>query len=307
MYIKDESYSRESLQIAISLFRKTNCYQKSVLYKKLSTFDRSDLSSFVKRANLLGFSPYEFEKKIDIALNIEYLLDSYNIRTVCYVDEGYPELLKYCYDPPFVLYYRGILENRGVPPIAIVGTRYPDILGIRATEQLSGGLASLGFPVVSGLARGVDVIAHKAALDVGGYTIAVMAGGVESIYPLENRAVGERILQQGGALISEYPPETPVRRYMFPARNRIIAWMSRGVIVAQAPERSGALITAKFALDENRDVFVPSISSSGSVGAGLRKLASDGAVTINSSFDVLRNWGVDFVNLKDHLQKDLFF
>lgn len=301
---KTDKHDNVLLQIAVSLLKKINCYQKVEIYKKLINLEQKKLE---KGLILSGFSFKDFDKQIEKAFTIKELLDCYDVKTVFYLDENYPELLRYCHNPPFLLYYRGNLENTGVPPIAMVGTRYPDILGIEETRKLATGLAQLGLPIVSGLARGVDVIAHQSALSVAGYTIAVLAGGLDRIYPLENKLVAEKILQKGGALVSEYPPETEIRPYMFPARNRIIAWMTRGVVVVQAPEKSGALITANFSIEENRDVFVSKQCYQGSIGAGTRNLACDGAIVIESSFDILKNWGVDFVKLNKYLQKDLFF
>ena len=171
----------------------------------------------------------------------------------------YPHLLLEIPDPPPVLYYQGVvepLENRGaIPAIAIVGTRDPSDYGRRWTRKLSVALAQAGFLVVSGLADGIDTEAHASCLNAGGRTIAVMGTGVDVVYPFSNRSLAQRIAKQG-LLLSEYPVGTQPDRVNFPRRNRIIAGLSRATLVLEAPQKSGALITARLANDYSRDVYV---------------------------------------------------
>ncbi|HEY9641107.1 MAG TPA: DNA-processing protein DprA [Coleofasciculaceae cyanobacterium] len=174
-------------------------------------------------------------------------------------DADYPRLLLEIPDPPPVLYYQGevvALENQGkIPAIAIVGTREPSDYGRRWTRKLSAALSQAGFLVVSGLADGIDTEAHTSCLNAGGRTLAVMATGVDVIYPAFNRTLAKRITQQG-LLLSEYPAGTQPDRVNFPRRNRIIAGLCRATLVLEAPHKSGALITARLANEYCRDVYV---------------------------------------------------
>jgi DNA processing protein len=192
----------------------------------------------------------------------EKLLHRHEQENPCFwtpADADYPRLLLEIPDPPPVLYYHGtvdLLENQGqVPMIAIVGTRDPSDYGRRWTRKLSAALSQEGFLVVSGLADGIDTEAHTSCLNAGGRTIAVMATGTNVIYPPFNRNLAQRIANQG-LLLSEYPAGTQPDRVHFPRRNRIIAGLSRATLVLEAPQKSGALITARLANDYGRDVYV---------------------------------------------------
>ncbi len=195
----------------------------------------------------------------------------------------YPRLLLETASPPPVLYYRGkvdVPENQGLKPlIGIVGTRHPSEYGKRWTRKISTALAKNGFTVVSGMAEGIDTEAHQACLEAGGRTIAVLGTGVDVVYPPRNQVLYQQILQQG-LVTSEYPAKTPPDRPHFPQRNRIIAGMSRAVIVMEAPTRSGALITARFANDFCRDVYVLPGSLDNERSHGCLALISNGATVI---------------------------
>jgi DNA processing protein len=174
-------------------------------------------------------------------------------------DDDYPRLLLEIPDQPALLYYQGILdrqENQGWQPmVAIVGTREPSDYGKRWTRRLSTTLAQNGFTVVSGMAEGIDTEAHTACLEAGGRTVAILGTGVDRVYPPRNRELYQRILEHGW-VASEYPAGTGPDRVHFPRRNRIIAGLSRAVLVLEAPTKSGALITAHIANDYGRDVYV---------------------------------------------------
>lgn len=189
------------------------------------------------------------------------------IEVVTYLDDDYPELLRQISDPPWVLYCRGRIELLRLPAIGIVGTRVATGYGRKAAEDLAAGCSSR-MTVVSGLARGIDAAAHTGALEGVCGTIAVVAGCVDRIYPPENKTL-HREISERGLIVSESPPDTLLRAGLFPLRNRIIAGMSRGVVVVEAARRSGALITADLALGYNRDVFVVpgQITSPRSLGA----------------------------------------
>ncbi len=200
-------------------------------------------------------------------------------------DQSYPEPLKFITDPPIVLYYRGRLENDQVC-VAVVGSRRATWYGLDMAKRLSRELARYGVTVVSGMARGVDSKAHLGAIEGGGRTIAVLGCGVNRVYPPENRELMKQIINNG-AVISEYPPGTNPVPYNFPARNRIISGISKGVAIVEANERSGSLITADLALEQGRDVFaVPgNINSAASVGTN--RLIREGAKIVTDVEDII--------------------
>lgn len=209
-------------------------------------------------------------------------------------DEAYPSQLKEIASTPPVLYLRGdrsILSNKS---IAIVGSRKFTEYGRRVTENLTKDLVRAGLTIVSGLALGIDGIAHRAALDVGGFTAAVLGTGIDdaTIYPREHFNLARQIIENGGALITEQPPKTPSLKQNFPARNRIMAGLALGTLVIEAAESSGSLITANFALEQNREVFaVPGdIFSPQSAGANL--LIKKGARLVTSAADILEEFSL---------------
>ena len=170
-------------------------------------------------------------------------------------DEVYPERLREIYDPPAVLWIRGNAELLARPGIAVVGTRQPSPYGAGMAELLSRDLANRRLTILSGMARGVDTAAHKGALDAGGKTVAVWGTGIDVIYPKENKKLAERIVESGGTIVSEYPLGTFPAPQNFPIRNRILSGMSVGVLVIEAGEYSGTRITARCAMEQNRDVY----------------------------------------------------
>jgi DNA processing protein len=204
------------------------------------------------------------------------------------LDPAYPRLLREIPAPPPVLFHRGTFSDLDEQAVAIVGTRRMSAYGRDLTARIAGDLARAGVTVVSGLARGVDGVAHRAALDAGGRTVAVLGGGVNRVYPSEHQSLARQVSEQG-VLLSEYLPDTQADAPHFPARNRIISGLALGVVVTEAPERSGALITVDFAADQGRDVFaVP-----GNVGAansvGCNRLLRDGGRIVRSAEDILED------------------
>ncbi len=216
-------------------------------------------------------------------------LQRLRVRVITIKDRDYPPLLKELINAPPVLYVAGTLkydEDRFA--LGVVGTRKVSTYGRQVTEQFVKELAEGKVTVVSGLAQGIDTIAHTAALDAGGRTIAVLANGLDAIYPAANLGLARRIVEsEQGALITEFPLGVKPDARNFPARNRIISGLSLGVLVTEAPQQSGALITANFALEQGREVFaVPnSIYSPGSVG--VNKLIQDGAHLVTNINDIL--------------------
>jgi len=178
-----------------------------------------------------------------------------SVTVVSMDDPLYPRRLKEIYDPPVILYVRGDAGLLEKPGIAVVGTRHPTPYGSGMAERLGCDLASQGLVIISGMARGVDTASHRGAISAKGKTIAVFGTGVDVIYPKENSRLSEQILSGGGALVSEFPLGTFAARQNFPIRNRILSGMSVGVLVVEAAEYSGTRITARLALEQNRDVF----------------------------------------------------
>jgi DNA processing protein len=205
--------------------------------------------------------------------------------------DDYPPLLKETANAPIALFRRGSPDVHALT-LAIVGTRRPTSYGIRVTRELAGEYARAGICIISGLAFGIDSVAHQAALDAGGRTLAVLGCGLDRIYPPRNTGLAEHILRCGGALLSEYPPGTPALRHHFPLRNRIIAGCASGVVVTEAPERSGALITASLALDENRDVFAVPGPITSPASQGTNRLLRDGAYLLEDAQSVLQAFHV---------------
>lgn len=201
-------------------------------------------------------------------------------------DPAYPSLLREIDDAPPVIYVRGVLTREDDWSVAIVGTRRATAYGRQAAGELARGLAASGVTIVSGLARGVDTIAHRTALDSDGRTLAVLANGLDTIYPPENRRLAEEI-SESGAVISDYPLGTKPRADFFPRRNRILSGLSLGTLVVEGDVKSGAMITAKFATEQNRDVFAVPGSIFSPQSRGPLELIRDGATPVSSAQDVL--------------------
>jgi DNA processing protein len=212
------------------------------------------------------------------------------IRRVSLASADYPPLLREIYDPPVMIFYRGTLPEKEKPMAAVVGTRRPHGAALRAAFEIGRDLGKQGVSVVSGLALGIDAASHRGNLEGGGRTYAVLGSGVDEVYPSSNRLLARRILETGGGILSEYPPGTGPRPWRFPARNRIISALARGTLIVEAPLKSGALITARFALEQGRDLWV---SPAGLAAGGTARLAEEGAGIVYSASCILREWGLD--------------
>ncbi len=223
------------------------------------------------------------------------LADRAGVRLVTYFDENYPECLRQLFDPPLVLYVRGTLGEFPDAAVAVVGTRKTTGYGRRMAQAISTDAVNAGFTVVSGLAYGVDTVAHQAAVDAGGRTVAVLAGGLLHVHPQENLPLANAIIAHGGALISEFPMDFPVSRTGFPRRNRIVAGLARATIVVEAGLQSGALITANLALENGREVFAVPGQADNPQAAGCHQLIKNGAALIERFDDVLENFGFGFL------------
>jgi len=199
-------------------------------------------------------------------------------------DKEYPEYLREVFDPPFVLYCAGEVETLKGPAVSIVGVRKPSPYGRAVAERLAEALASRGIVVVSGLARGIDSMAHLGALK-GGRTVAVLGSGLDNIYPRENRRLFERIVEQG-AIVSEFPLRSPPLGFHFPIRNRIISGLSLAIVVVEAKKRSGSLISARLALEQNREVMAVPGNVTSELSQGANWLIKSGAKLVECWEDV---------------------
>lgn len=214
-------------------------------------------------------------------------------RIVAFSDPDYPPLLKEIHNPPKKLYVRGKLPE-GLS-LAVVGTRLPSAYGKQVTGQLVKPLARAGIIIVSGLAYGIDSLAHKATLEAGGKTVAVLGTGVDeqSLYPRAHLKLARKIIETDGAVISEYPEGTPGHRGHFPARNRIISGLSRGVVIVEAKKRSGALNTATHAAEQNRDVFAVPGPITAPTSATPNRLIKQGAEPLLDAQDILDFYSIE--------------
>ncbi len=206
-------------------------------------------------------------------------------------DSSYPELLKEIADPPKDIYSIGVIPKKGEVFVSVVGTRKASSEGCRLAKQCAAEIVKNNIGVVSGLALGIDAAAHQGALQASGRTIAVLACGLDNVYPKQNEALAKTLIDFGGAILSEYPENTPPLPYRFLERNRIVSGLSTATIVIEAPEQSGALVTARLAAEQGRDVFV----FPGPVGhpnyRGSHSLIRDGARLVSSAADILEDLG----------------
>lgn len=221
-----------------------------------------------------------------------FMLEKKGISFLNYGHPEYPEMLKHIFDPPPGLFIRGRITEDDSRAVAVVGSRKATRYGITMAAKLAGDLAAAGVTVISGMARGIDTAAHRGALAAGGRTIAVLGCGPDVAYPSENAGLMEEIAGSG-ALISEFPPGMRPEAWHFPVRNRIISGLSRGVAVVEAASRSGALITADFALDQGRDVMAVPGNVTSELSRGPNRLIRQGAKPVECAGDILEDLGLE--------------
>lgn len=216
------------------------------------------------------------------------------IKKVTVYDENYPKLLKQIYDPPKVLYYIGNLECLNQKTIAVVGTRKMTGNGKANCESFVKNFVGHNLTIVSGLALGIDTIAHKTAVENGGKTVAVLGGGLDNIYPMGNKQLAKSIIDSDGVVLSEFPPDYPVFQKNFPIRNRIISGLSQVTLVVEAGSNSGSQITARLALEQGRDVFV----------IDQEDLQRDGAKQVFDPGEILEELGIRSAVAREALNKE---
>jgi len=271
-------------------------------FKKILTYFNSldnawsaEIKEF-KKAGLTEFTIEQIRKK-RYKINPDWemeRLSKQGINLITLQDKDYPKLLKEIYDPPAILYVRGNLQSND-KCFGVVGTRKLSLYGSEIAGLITADLAKSGLTIVSGLAKGIDTIAHQTALRTNNRTIAVLGSGVDkaSVYPFDNQSLAEKI-SRNGAVISEFPIETQPLPQNFPQRNRIVSGLSLGILVIEAPEKSGALITARNALEQNRDVFAipgPIISKN---SFGPNNLIKMGAKLVSQAEDILEELNLNF-------------
>ncbi len=252
--------------------------------------DISFISEFAKEQLSQELPPQKWEYTAN-------LIEKYKIKFISILDEKYPPLLKNIFDPPPFLFYRGTLFKEDFRrTFAIVGTRKASNYGKLMTKRIGSKLAESGFTIVSGLAYGIDTISHISALESNKRTFAIMGTGVDQIYPSRNIYLADKIIENG-ALISEFIPGSKAERWNFPTRNRIISGVSIGCLIVEGSKRSGALLTAKFALDQNRDIFALPGDINRQQAEGPNYLIKLGAKIVTSTKDILEEY--DLIMDKD--------
>jgi len=251
-------------------------------------FKRSDHSDLKCLCGKKLFEDFQSRLETDAFERAQEQCRGEGVELLSLFDPDYPEFLSAIYDPPMILYVKGNLIAEDKFSCAVVGTRHPSVYGTKMTHHFAQGLAGFGLTVVSGLAKGIDGEAHRGALRAGGRTIAVLGSGLDIIYPREHRRLYEEILEQG-AVISEYPFGTEPLPFNFPRRNRIICGLSMGVLVVEASQRSGSLITSSLALDEGRDVFAVPGQLDRLTSRGTNNLVQKGAKLVTSPWDILED------------------
>ncbi|MEI6378977.1 MAG: DNA-processing protein DprA [Candidatus Falkowbacteria bacterium] len=273
-----------------ALYNRLGSWQ-AVFTATATAIESSGLSPLVAAKFLAwqnGFRPEQFLGK----------LASEKIQTIIIGEADYPELLLQIHQPPFVLFYQGnigILNNH--LSLAVVGSRAPSSYGQQLAKMLIPPVAAAGVVITSGLAIGIDSLAHRAALEAGGLTAAIIGSGLDkaSLYPASNQALAAKIIASGGVVISEFPPGTPGFQSNFPRRNRLIAGVSEATLVLEAAAKSGSLITARYALEQNREVMTVPGPIGQQLSAGPNELIKQGAKVITTADDILSFFGVSQV------------
>ena len=263
---------------------------------------RADLAKYIPRdknadGKLVTVDYTKLKKGIDPDKGwIKLKQEDIGLMTI--LDDDYPKPLRHIPDPPFLLYIRGSREILKNQCFGVVGTRALSEYGKRSTPHIVLDIARAGFTIVSGLAMGIDTLAHKSALEAGAHTIAVLGTGIDdrTIFPAPNLGLAHNIIDRGGATISEYAPGPPGTKFSFPQRNRIISGLSLGVLVIEADEKSGAMITTKCALDQGRDVFAVPGNIFAKTSQGTNNIIKQGAKLVTCAEDILEEYDTQIKN-----------
>ncbi len=272
-FIRDRRWSRTQKRKLLEYFGDLN----SVLSASESELDQ--VLGTKRRSRKPGVDASQINKDI-------LWVASGHHQLITFFDPRYPDVLREINDPPIALFAAGDLSLLDKPKVAIVGSRKPSPIGVRVTTQISSSLSALGIAIVSGLAYGIDAIAHEASLSINGPSIAVIGCGIDVVYPARHRAIYQK-MHNNGLILSEYPLGFAPSKYTFPDRNRLVSGLSSGVVIVEAAERSGTLITARLAIEQNRELMVvpgPAVSNQYS---GSHRLIKDGAALVCNGDDVL--------------------
>lgn len=285
------------LQRAKILLRETGVNSAEELFElKIADLLKIDGIGDQLAKNIVSFNKWD---KIDRILE---QTEKCGAKLISMADEHYPELLKHIYDPPIILWYKGDKKVFSNPGIAVIGTRRPGRYGLDQAEIWVKKLVSHGLCINSGLAYGVDAKAHQSAIDNGGKTIAVLGSGIDVIYPAKNKNLASKIIETGGAVVSEYVPGTPPDAGNFPGRNRIVSGMSHGTLVVESGIKGGSMITARYALDQNREVFVIPHPLNHLQGEGCNYLIRTGqGKLVQSVQDITEEISVETIHKSDTL------
>lgn len=229
------------------------------------------------------------EKRQLVDKHIEYMIKN-GVDIISIYDKQYPQILRNIYDPPVSIYIKGNKEILNTNCIAVVGCRDATNYGKNVGIELAYNISKCKISIVSGLAKGIDAVAHKGAILAGEKTIAILGNGLDMVYPTENLQLANEILKSGGAIVSEYPLGEKPNKRNFPERNRIVSGMSKGIVVVEAKEKSGTLITVDFALEQGRDVFVVPGDINKENSVGTNRLIKQGAKLITSYLDIIEEY-----------------
>ncbi len=269
----------------------------AILLSGLSIKDLNDFKSLEET-----YDRYKDKiKKRNILKELDYI-EKNDIEVINFFDDKYPDSLRQIPYPPVTLYIKGKLKEMELP-IAIVGTRYPSGYGEKVVKYLTENLVDAGFSIISGLALGIDAMAHAWTLNKGGYTVAVLGCGIDVVYPQKNKNLFKRI-EENGCIISEFPISTPPNRYNFPARNRIIAGLSKGTIVVEADIKSGSLITARLTAEQGKPVFAVPGEIFSKRSRGTNKLISEGAIPVLDINSILSHFYLELKADLDRLKEE---
>ncbi len=272
-FIRDRRWSR---------LQKRQLLEHFLSVEKVLNADSGEVKQ-VLEGRVLNKSPGVDEAKVQAELN--WLMGTQNF-LITYFDDRYPDLLRQINDPPIALFASGDLSLLDSPKVAIVGSRRPTPLGVKVTQDIAASLSKLGVAVVSGMALGIDGVAHVAALNSNGPSIAVVGSGLDVIYPSRHVHLFQQLVGQG-LVLSEYPLGFKPTRYTFPERNRLVSGLSLGVVIVEAAERSGTLITARMSIEQNRELMVVPGAAVSRQYAGSHRLIKDGAALVCSGQEVI--------------------
>ncbi|MCK5416350.1 DNA-processing protein DprA [Candidatus Parcubacteria bacterium] len=279
-----QKFSDKKLRILLKIFKN----EENIFKASSEELIKASVSENTAYAFSVFKKDFNFEKIINQLIKED-------IGIITLEDDNYPALLKEIYDPPHLLYYKGKIEQDNNINIAVVGSRKYSHYGEQAVEKIVGDLARNNITIVSGLALGIDALAHRATINNNGRTIAVLGTGIDakSIYPKMNKFLSDQIIESGGLILSEFPIETPPEKYNFPKRNRIISGLCLGTLLIEAAEKSGTLITARTALEQNREVFAIPGSIFSQTSKGTNQFIKEGAKIVTSADEIIETFDIE--------------